>query len=265
MNYYDFTLKLINEGADLLLKKYHTDFKVRIKNDDPRNFVSEVDLEVNKFLISKIEEAYPDHAVYSEEGGGTEGKKYLWALDPIDGTSNFIRRIPHFALSITLLEDGVPIVGAVLNPITNELYSFEKGKGAFLDGDKVTVSDVRELKDAWVPYRTGGKPQYWKWGVEIYYALLENCNKSGSFGSLGLDICFVGAGKIDGLIYGRASLLDNAVAIGFLKEAGGVYSDFDGNTPEFSKHPQPVIFANSQEILDKLVEVLPHPKEFGIE
>jgi len=229
-------------------------FEKSIKENDPRNIVTSVDIAVSDFLIAEIKKAYSTHAVYSEEKEGdfASAQEYLWTIDPIDGTQNFSRRIPHFSVVLGLLHNGVPVAGAVYNPVTEELYSFKKGGGAYVNGQPMRVSDITELTKAHVFLHAGRKKQNWDWGAASYRALLEHANKTSNFSGSALDICFVAAGRIEAVAYGALAGADIAAAIGILEEAGGVASDGEGNPVQLTPESHRFFAANNKEILAQL-------------
>jgi myo-inositol-1(or 4)-monophosphatase len=177
-------------------------------------------------------------------------------IDPIDGTSNFSRGIPHFAVCIGLLENNVPVVGAVFNPVTQELFSFKKGSGAFLNGAPIQVSSITELAQSHVFLRAGRNPENWDWGGEAYKKLLAHANKTNSFAGSALDLCFIAAGRIEAVIYGNLNTMDVASAFGILKEAGGVAAGADGGEITFTTKPHKWFAANNSKILDEVRTLL---------
>lgn len=257
MNYYDFIINTISEAGELLTQKRKEHFTIENKGGDSRDIITSIDNDINNFLIEKIRSTFPEHSIYSEEGGDVDGGgDYMWVLDPIDGTANFSRGIPHFGISLGLLHKGVIIVGAVYNPITKELFSFEKGKGAFLNREKVYVSEIEDLSKAHVFFHAGRKEGLRDWGGESYRRLLGSARKTSNLASSSLDTCFVAAGRIEANIYGTLSTLDIAAAIGILIEAGGVVADAGGNFPEFSREPQKIFMANNPTILNQAISLL---------
>lgn len=257
MNPYDFAIQKVVEAGELLLRARDAGFETMIKGGDSRDIVTSVDREVNEFLVSAIKETFPSHRIYSEEGGGCEtGSDEEWTIDPIDGSANFARGIPHFSVCLGLLKGGVPIVGAVYNPITRELFSFKKGDGAFLNGKPIHVSQETELKKSTVLLRAGRNPDSWDWGGASYTKLLGAVNKSGNYGGSALDACFVAAGRIEANVYGSLTTLDIASAIGILLEAGGRIVNEKGETIAFSKEPSRVIMTNAEPIEKALLELL---------
>lgn len=256
MEPYDFIVQIVREAGRTLLHSRDEGFKTTIKGDNPRDVVTSVDFAVNEFIIGEIKEAYPDDAIYSEEGGGSALGGRVWAIDPIDGSSNFSRGIPHYAVCLALLEGGAPVAGAVYNPMTDELFSFKKGGGAFLNGVPIRVSAIIELKDASVFLHAGRTPEFWGWGGASYTKLLGAAKKTSNYSGSALDACFVAAGRIEANIYGRLTTMDIASAIGTLLEAGGRVVNDKGEPAAFSTEPQRVMMTNSPEIESALLKLL---------
>jgi myo-inositol-1(or 4)-monophosphatase len=256
MTRYDFIIAQVRSAGELLMRLREESFETREKSGDPRDIVTSVDLAVNDFLIGNIRESFPDDAIYSEEGGGVSGAGRLWTIDPIDGSSNFSRDIPHFSICVAFLEGGIPMAGAVYNPVTRELFSFKKGGGAFLNDSPIRVSAVTSLKDAAVFLHAGRKPELWDWGGASYTKLLEAAKKTGNYGGSALDTCFVASGRIEANIYGRLTTMDIAAAIGVLLEAGGRVVNDKGEPIAFSVEPQKVVMSNGPEMEAAVLKLL---------
>ena len=210
MEPYNFTLDTIKVAGEILLSYYEKGVKAQFKGGNPRDIVTEADYAINDFLIGKIRSQFPDHLIYSEEGVSNKQtemtEKPTWMLDPIDGTSNFSRQIPHFSISMGLVQNGEVQSGAVYNPVTGELYHFKKGGGVYRNNVQVQVSTITKLDRSFVLMRAGRKKDLWQWGSDLYLKLLQNANKTSSFGSSALDICFVASGKVEAVIYGNISI-----------------------------------------------------------
>jgi myo-inositol-1(or 4)-monophosphatase len=257
-NRYDFILGLVKE-AGLKLQVYKNQvIETSFKNDNPLDLVTKADVEISEFLSSRIREGFPGETVYSEEAEDVDvSSGSFWSLDPIDGTTNFSRHIPHYAVVVAYVENGVPIVGALYNPATDELYSFEKGKGAYLNGKPVKVSEKTDLDESYMLLRAGRNKDLWDWGANSYKFLLQSGVKCANLGSSGLDTCYVGAGRIEANIYGTLTTIDIAAAIGFLTEAGGILVGKGGErVTKISKEKQQIIAVNNEEILKALEPVL---------
>ena len=252
MDHYDFTIDLVRR-AGAQLKVAAKDIVVSHKGGDARDIVTDTDLKINAFLIGEIHAAYPEHRIYSEEGTTTEenANEYEWMLDPIDGSANFSRGIPHFAICVGLLKDGVPVVGAVYNPITDELFSFSEERGAFLNGNSIHSSGVTEPSEAQGILIVGHKAPLWDWGTAVYRSFLEHLKKMKALGSSSLDLCFLAAGRADIVVYGTLTTQDIASAIGIVRAAGGEVYTIDGVPVEFTKEKQTVVATSSKELFEK--------------
>ncbi|HVW71643.1 MAG TPA: inositol monophosphatase family protein [Candidatus Paceibacterota bacterium] len=259
MDPYDFACKKAVEAGEMALELRAKGFETDTKGGNARDLVTSVDTEISAFLVSAIHDAFPTHRIYSEEGNDVaEGNAMQWALDPIDGTSNFSRGIPHFAVCIGLLENGKPILGVVYDPNVKELFSFKKGQGAFLNGKPIHVSAISKLADAQVVCSPGARrADLWDWSASTYRKLMEHTLKRGMFGSSSLDLCYIAAGRADVGVYGTLAPLDVASAFGILSEAGGSYCDKEGKEVVFSDTIQRIYMANSESMLKALRELIP--------
>ena len=206
---------------------------LQISEKGPGDFVSNADLYAEKKLIELLHEARPDYGFLSEECGTIAGAKdcdYVFVMDPIDGTNNFIHAVPLFAISLALLRGATVVAGVIFNPITNELYYAEKGKGAFLmtptGNVRLRVSGRRQLKHCL--FATNGysseRTQKGLKGVAKDFA-------SGRyFGSAALSLAMVAAGQIDVDMEFRFHQWDIAAAYLIIREAGGKITTFDGRS-----------------------------------
>lgn len=253
MNPYPFILESLKEAGALLMRLRAETFEIGDKNGDPRDIVTSIDFAVNDLLIERIRAAFPNDSIHSEEtlAVNKPGTR-VWAIDPIDGSSNFSRGIPHFAICLGLLEDGECVAGGVYNPVTDELFSMKRGEGAYLNGERITVSKRTELKDCFVLFHAGRQPDLQEWGGQGYRTLLANAKKTSNLASTALDTCFVAAGRVEASIYGTFSTMDIAAAVGILREAGGVLADAEGNTVGYTREVQKTYAANSPQVLEAL-------------
>lgn len=259
MTYHDFAVDLVRRAGERVKKAHTETLTVSYKEDDPRNPVTTVDIEVSKLLITEIKKAFPDHRVYSEEDD--KGKEltlrgFEWVLDPIEGTGNFSHHIPHFAVVAGLLHDGVPIAGAIYNPITDELFSFEEGR-AYLNGKPITASAVTEPKDAQSIIVIGHRAPLFDWGAALYRSFLEHVNKNKGFGSAALDLAFLAAGRADIVVYGTYSLPDGIVGVAMVRAAGGeVYALQTGDPVPLSSGRHTIIATANRALFEKVQPLL---------
>lgn len=255
MEHYDFAITIAREAGALLLEKKHH-FSVSTKHDNNRDVVTSLDLEIGQFITGRISDAYPAHGIWNEEAEIIGGNEYLWTVDPIDGTASFARGIPQYAIAIGLLRNGQPIVGVVYDPMSQELFSFEKGKGAFLNDDPIQVSARSELRNAFVLFAPGRNESQFEWAGESLKKLLVNANKVKNFGSSALSLCYIAAGRLEGVVMGTMTGVDGAPAIGILREAGGEIFDKDGQLFSTSSDVKRMYAANSPIMAEQIRTLL---------
>lgn len=252
-NRYNFIIKTIKEAGSMILSLKEKQFEVSTKNEDARDLVTSVDLAVNNFIDKEIHSFYPNEIIYSEEKKSKDLGDTFWSLDPIDGTSNFARGIPHFATCISYIEKGEPMLGAVFNPVTNELFSFQKNEGAFLNDKKIRVSGISKLSDAYVLLHIGRKESLHEWGINLQKKLLKFAKKNINLGSSSLDLCFLAAGRVDAVVYGTLTTRDVASALAIVREAGGEIYTLDSNPVLLSSEPQTIIAISSKNLFEEII------------
>lgn len=205
--------------------------QLQVSRKGPSDFVSAADLKAEKTLRTELEKGRPKFGFLLEESGEIQGadKRHRWIIDPIDGTTNFLHGIPHFAISIGLQMDEEIIAGLVYNPVTNEMFYAEKGKGAFLNDHRLRVSARSDLGDSiiatGIPFR--GIP-----GHSSFLNRLERVMKVTAgvrrMGTASLDLAYVAAGRYDGFWEVGLKPWDIAAGLLLVQEAGGFISDIEG-------------------------------------
>jgi myo-inositol-1(or 4)-monophosphatase len=204
--------------------------KLEISRKGPADFVSNADQESEMIIRTSLEKDRPGYGFVLEEGGAVKGsdKSHVWHIDPIDGTTNFIHGLPHFAVSIGLVREGIPVAGVVYNPITHELFVAEKGKGAFLNDRRIRVSKRSDLNDALVGGGGGhAGPVVRKRVTEEMTMLGEKGVILRRFGAAALDLAYVASGRLDGFWEYALHSWDVAAGLVILREAGGFASGLD--------------------------------------
>lgn len=194
------------------------------------NLVTEVDKRSEAMISERIHRKYPGHAILGEESGGSiTGAETVWIIDPLDGTTNFTHGLPIFCVSIGVQHKGELVAGVVYDPNLDEVFSAEKGKGAFLNGNRLRVSAVSELRESLLvtgfPYDIKDNPYH---AVEHFQAFLKESQAVRRLGSAALDLCYVAAGRFDGFWEVALNSWDMAAGMLCVREAGGVVTDFRG-------------------------------------
>ncbi|MEK7613340.1 MAG: inositol monophosphatase family protein [Patescibacteria group bacterium] len=194
-------------------------------------FVTEADKKTEAAIIEVIKKEFPNHGFLGEEGGSeNENAEYVWVIDPIDGTGNFVNGIPIFAISIALLKKGEPVLGVIYNPITNSLYVGEKGKGVTYNGKSVSVSSQDASKGALTfGYATKGKER----AFELLGEARKHFRTVRLLGSAVLDLAYVARGGTEAMVGISLNTWDYAAGVLLVQEAGGVVTTHDGGEWRF--------------------------------
>ena len=198
----------------------------------PANFVSLADKRAEEMLYTDLDKARPGYGFLGEEGGNRAGadKSHTWIVDPLDGTTNFLHGIPQFAISIGLQRDGVIIAGVIYNPANDELYIAERGKGAFLNDQRLRVAGRRRLDECVVAC---GLPHIGRGNHELsrleMTAIQDKVAGLRRFGAASLDMAFIASGRLDGYWERNLQPWDLAAGQIIVRESGGIVSGIEGD------------------------------------
>tara|TARA_B100001059_G_C17754735_1_gene539241 strand:- start:25 stop:765 length:741 start_codon:yes stop_codon:yes gene_type:complete len=232
-------IKAAQKASRALIRDFGEIEKLQVSIKGPTDFVSNADLKAEKIIIEELKKARPFYSILSEEDGSetNKDKNNIWIIDPIDGTTNFLHGIPHFAISIALKSNNEIVAGLIYDPIKDEMFYAEKENGAFFNNQRIRVSKKRDLNKCL--FATGG--------------LLKDhldlpLRKSGS---AALDMAYVAAGRYDGYFQNDLNLWDIAAGIIILREAGGIINEID-----LSQNRKIKIKASSEAINGKMLEKL---------
>jgi myo-inositol-1(or 4)-monophosphatase len=205
---------------------------LQVSRKGPADFVSAADQKSERMIFEELSRARPGYSFKMEESGVVEGKDktHIWHIDPLDGTTNFLHGIPHFAISIGLERDGQMVAGVVYNPVTDEMFMAEKGQGAYLNNQRLRVAQRTDIREAVVvcgiPHLgRGDHPLFLK---EISHVMAQAAGVR-RYGAAALDLAYVAAGRFD--IYWERGLQTWDIAAGavLVKEAGGYIGDLAGH------------------------------------
>lgn len=228
--------------------------EVRAKNRN--DFVTQVDKAAENAIIDIIRRAYPEHSFLAEESGASAGARpeFLWVIDPLDGTTNYIHGFPQYCVSIALEHKGVLTQAVVYDPAKNELFTASRGRGAFLDDRRMRVTKCAQLADALVgtgfPFKEFGR-------IDLYMrqmrTLMGNSAGVRRAGAAALDLAYVAAGRLDAFWEMGLSRWDMAAGALLIQEAGGLVSDLEG-TADFLERGE--IAAATPKVLPQLLSAL---------
>ena len=232
-------IKASQKASKTLIRDFGEIEKLQVSIKGPSNFVSNADTRAEKIIIEELMKAKKNYSIISEEDGSkiNSDSENVWIIDPIDGTSNFLHGIPHFAISIALKSNNEIISGLIYDPIKDEMFYAEKNNGAFFNNQRIKVSKKKEIENCL--FATGGKEK-----VISDFITRKT-------GSAALDMAYVAAGRYDGYFQNNLNLWDVAAGIIIIKEAGGIVNEIN-----LSNHSNIKIIASSSRINEKMLEKL---------
>jgi len=247
-------MECLNEGGRIIRKGYGKAHKIRKKN--PVSLVTEIDMESDLRVRRMIQRSFPDHRILTEELNPVESvSSYRWIIDPLDGTTNYAHGIPFFGISIGLEYKGEMVLGGIYNPVLNELFYAEKGKGAFMNGKRIRVSKTNSLIDSLVvtgfPYDRREKAGYY---LKFIQPFIEKTRGIRRLGAAAIDLAYVACGKFEGYWEFNLKPWDMAAGLLIVQEAGGKVTDFKGDPIQASRPNQ--LLSSNGKIHDLLLDVL---------
>ena len=208
-------IKAAEKASKSLIRDFGEVEKLQVSKKGPRDFVTKTDKNVEKILIEELSKSKKNYSFLTEETGQIKNKdkENIWVIDPIDGTTNFLHGIPHFAICVALKSKGNLISGLIFDPIKNEMFFAEKDKGAFLNNQRLRVSNKNSIDDCLFSSNHEG-------------VKFSNLNMRYS-GCAALDLAYVASGRLDGFFHNKINLWDIAPGVLMVSEAGGVVNDIN--------------------------------------
>ncbi|MFY3758252.1 inositol-1-monophosphatase, partial [Escherichia coli] len=230
-------VRAARKAGNLIAKNYETPDAVEASQKGSNDFVTNVDRDAEHLIIDVIRKSYPQHTIISEERGELigEDRDVQWVIDPLDGTANFIKRFPHFSVSIAVRIKGRTEVAVVYDPMRNELFTATRGQGAQLNGYRLRGTTAKDLDGTILatgfPFKAKQHaPAY----INLVGKLFTQCADFRRTGSAALDLAYVAAGRVDGFFEIGLKPWDFAAGELLVREAGGVVTDFVGGHNYFS-------------------------------
>ena len=245
-------------AAGAIINRASMDLDIlKISTKSPNDFVTEVDQMAEQAIIETILQAYPDHGILAEESGREHGAKhseFVWIIDPLDGTTNFIHGFPVYCVSIALTHRGVVQQAVVYDPTRNDLFYATKGRGAYLNDKRLRVSKRTRMSDALVgtgfPFRRGDNPKRY---LKMFEEVMNQVAGLRRPGAAALDLCYVAAGYYDAFFETGLQPWDVAAGSLIITEAGGLIGNFTGESDFL--HQREVV-AGSPKIYGQMVQIL---------
>jgi myo-inositol-1(or 4)-monophosphatase len=232
-------IKAAEKASKTLIRDFGEVEKLQVSIKGPSDFVSNADLKAEKIIIEELKKGRPEYSIISEEDGSeiNKNQKNTWIIDPIDGTTNFLHGIPHFAISIALKKDNEIVSGLIYDPIKDEMFYAEKENGAFFNNQRIRVSKRKEIESCL--FATNYRDN-----IKFNFPTRQS-------GSAALDMAYVATGRYDGFFQNNLNIWDIAAGIVIIKEAGGAINEID-----LSKNKNIPIRASSTAINSKMMEKL---------
>ena len=228
-------LKVMSDAARKAARGLNRDFgelsELQVSRKAPADFVSAADIKAEQTVFEALEKARPGYSFLGEERGLVEGtdKTHTWIVDPLDGTTNFLHAIPHFAINIALEREGVVVAAVTYNPVTNELFWAEKGKGCFVNDKRLRVAGRKHLDESvlgtGIPFL--GHGQHARFLKELHQ-ISQRVAGVRRFGAASLDLAYVAAGRLDGFWERDLKPWDMAAGVLLITEAGGKVTNAEG-------------------------------------
>lgn len=250
----EFIKKIATEAGEIIKNAYDTRIE-KIEHKGDIDLVTEIDLKSEQLLKQRIQEKYPEDAILAEEGQEINaGASRRWIIDPVDGTTNFTHRFPFLAVSIGVEEAGEMKYGVVFNPVLGEMFWAQQGKGAFMNGESISVSANKKLSQALIA--TGFPYDRWQHGafyIKEYLVFMQNTQGVRRAGAAAVDLCYVACGRLDGFFERKLHPWDMAAGSLILTEAGGKLSRYNGEKWHYKNN---TIVASNKKLHQKMVELL---------
>jgi myo-inositol-1(or 4)-monophosphatase len=225
------TSAAVRSAGKIIMRHINRISALSVKTKQRNDFVTEVDHMAEQEIIRIIHRAYPDHAILAEESGhsDTKNKDFLWIIDPLDGTTNYLHGFPQFSVSIALKHKDRLQLGVIYDPYKEEMFCASRGEGATLNNRKIRVSGLADLSGALIgtgiPFRPDQDVDAY---LETLKAFIKNTVGVRRAGSAALDLAYVAAGRLDGFWEFGLNPWDMAAGIVLIQEAGGLVGDFSG-------------------------------------
>lgn len=226
-------IRAARKAGNHIAKSLENAEKIESSQKGTNDFVTNVDQEAESIIIETIKSSYPEHGIVAEENGVIEGKDKAvqWIIDPLDGTTNFVKGFPHFSVSIAVRMNGKTEVACVYDPMQNELFTAQRGSGAQLNNARIRVNQVKDLNGTVLatgfPFK---QKQHSESYLKIVSALFVDCADFRRTGSAALDLCYLAAGRVDGYFELGLKPWDMAAGELIAREAGAILTDFSGGT-----------------------------------
>jgi myo-inositol-1(or 4)-monophosphatase len=250
-SYLEISAEIAREAGALLAKFFERRVTYELKGE--HDLVTEADRASEQLVVERLRSHFPSHSIVAEEGGGHAGTSdYCWYVDPLDGTTNFAHSFPMYNVTLALEHAGELVAGVIFDPERNEMFSSERGSGAYLNNRRIRVSKVPRIEDALVATGFPSKKRHADVNVHFYYQLAMITHGVRRAGSAALDLAYVASGRLDGFWEFGLNPWDMAAGMLLIEEAGGKCSDMKGGA---AKLRGPHLLADNGMIHESMLEI----------
>ena len=251
-------VRAARQAGDIIIRSAESIDTLKITIKSQNDFVTEIDKRAEEEIINTLLTAYPEHGILAEESGYTnKDAEYLWIIDPLDGTTNYMHGFPHYAISIALKKGNIIEQAVIYDPVRQDLFTATRGKGATLNNRRLRVSRQRKLEGAFLgtgfPFKNNSNIEPY---LDIFRDIFSSTSGVRRAGAASLDLAYVAAGKLDGFFEIGLKPWDLAAGLLLIQEAGGVVTDFT-NDHEYFKSGN-VVCANPNMHRVLLEKIAPH-------
>lgn len=250
-NFLSIAAEIAREAGGLLKERYERPHEIAYKR--PKDIVTEADRRSETLIIGRLRKSFPGHSIVAEEGGGNKNaSEYCWYVDPLDGTTNFAHGFPMFCVSLGLAKNEEVIAGVIYDPLRDELYTAEKGSGAFRNQQRLHVSGVENLSESLL---ATGFPPYTsdhERNIQYYFRFTQTSHGVRRAGSAALDLCTVAGGRFEGFWELKLNPWDKAAGVLMVTEAGGGVTDLSGGP---FKLLEDEIFASNGLVHEAMIQI----------
>ncbi|MBV1951536.1 MAG: inositol monophosphatase [Cycloclasticus sp.] len=251
-------VRAARQAGDIIIRSAESIDTLKITIKSQNDFVTEIDKRAEEEIINTLLTAYPEHGILAEESGYTnKDAEYLWIIDPLDGTTNYMHGFPHYAISIALKKGNIIEQAVIYDPVRQDLFTATRGKGATLNNRRLRVSRQRKLEGAFLgtgfPFKNNANIEPY---LDIFRDIFSSTSGVRRAGAASLDLAYAAAGKLDGFFEIGLKPWDLAAGLLLIQEAGGVVTDFT-NDHEYFKSGN-VVCANPNMHRVLLEKIAPH-------
>ena len=251
-------IKAARRGAAVINRASFDLDRVIVNEKQHNDFVTDVDTAAEQAIIEVLHKAYPSHGFLAEESGTTgvvnDESEYVWIIDPLDGTTNFMHGFPQYAISIALQQRGVITQAVIYDPVRNDLFTATKGAGAYLNEKRIRVGKLDRIANALLGtgYKAGNPGALTEY-LKMYGIMAERSQGVRRAGSAALDLAYVAAGKLDGYYEKGLQPWDIAAGALLVSEAGGIIAEFNGESDYLHKGD---VIAGSPKVFGQMIGLL---------